>query len=88
MVESEIARIRRQIDLACEAAQRGMNGYAITARHEFINKRLQDLSLQLDVCKEVLEPLVGTNQAIAIIFESYEKHIGNGDDDVRSDRAL
>ncbi|MGH2497531.1 MAG: hypothetical protein ACRDIV_22755 [Ktedonobacteraceae bacterium] len=38
---SEVARIMRQIDLELEAAQRGMHGFASTARHDFINARMQ-----------------------------------------------
>jgi hypothetical protein len=37
----EVAQLRQQINLACEAAQRGMSGYAITASHEFITHRLR-----------------------------------------------
>jgi hypothetical protein len=38
---SEVARVMQQIELELEAAQRGMNGFAITARHDFINARMQ-----------------------------------------------
>ncbi|HEU0001693.1 MAG TPA: hypothetical protein VFQ36_12370 [Ktedonobacteraceae bacterium] len=38
---SEVARIMRQIDLEREAAQRGLSGFASTARHDFINARMQ-----------------------------------------------
>ena len=38
---SEVARIMRQIDLELEAAQRGLYGFASTARHDFINARMQ-----------------------------------------------
>ena len=38
---SDVARIMRQIDLELEAAQRGMYGLASTARHDFINARMQ-----------------------------------------------
>ncbi|HEU0002398.1 MAG TPA: hypothetical protein VFQ36_15950 [Ktedonobacteraceae bacterium] len=39
--KSEVARVMRQIDLELEAAQRGLSGYAISARHDFINARMQ-----------------------------------------------
>ena len=39
--KSEVARLMRQIDLEREAAERGMYGFAITARHDFINARMQ-----------------------------------------------
>ncbi len=38
---SEVGRLVRQIDLEQEAAERGMYGSAITARHDFINARMQ-----------------------------------------------
>lgn len=38
---SEVARLMRQIDLEREAAERGMYGFATTARHDFINARMQ-----------------------------------------------
>jgi hypothetical protein len=39
--ESEVARAMRQIDLELEAADRALHGFAITARHDFINARMQ-----------------------------------------------
>jgi hypothetical protein len=39
--KSEVARAVRQIDLELEAAGRGLHGFAITARHDFINARMQ-----------------------------------------------
>ncbi len=38
---SEVARAMRQIDLELEAADRALHGFAITARHDFINTRMQ-----------------------------------------------
>jgi len=40
-VTSEIARFLEQWDKEAEATQRALKGYAITARHDFINKRMQ-----------------------------------------------
>ncbi len=39
--KSEVARLRQQIDLACESADRGMNGLAAVASHESIMKRME-----------------------------------------------
>jgi hypothetical protein len=39
--KSEVARLMRHIDLEQEAAERGMHGFASTARHDFINARMQ-----------------------------------------------
>ncbi len=38
---SEVARLMRQIDLELEAAERGLHGFAMTARHDLINARMQ-----------------------------------------------
>ena len=38
---SEVAQVLRQIDLEQEAADRALHGFAITARHDFINARMQ-----------------------------------------------
>ena len=38
---SEIARFREQQALEEEAARLALSGYAITARHDFINARIQ-----------------------------------------------
>jgi len=38
---SEVARVLHQIDLEQEAADRALHGFAITARHDFINARMQ-----------------------------------------------
>jgi len=38
---SEVARVTHHIDLEREAAGRGLHGFAITTRHDFINARMQ-----------------------------------------------
>ena len=43
MPESEIACLRHQIDLEYEAAERALHGYAIAARHDFINTRMEQV---------------------------------------------
>ncbi|SRR5260370_39253438 len=44
---SEVARLMRQIDLELEAAQRGLYGFAITARHDLINARMQSRGVHI-----------------------------------------
>ena len=39
--KSEVAHAIRQIDLERGAAERALHGFAITARHDFINARVQ-----------------------------------------------
>ena len=36
---SEVARLLQQIEMEYEAAKRGLEGYAIVSRHEFITAR-------------------------------------------------
>src|SRR5579863_1455612 len=44
MGESDVARLRRQIEMELEAMQRGMLDFAVgTARHDFIRARLEHI---------------------------------------------
>jgi len=38
---SEVARLRRQIELECQAAIQGLEGLAIVANHDSINARME-----------------------------------------------
>ena len=69
--ESEVARLRRQIDLEFEALQWVKSGLAMgTARHDFIQARMQSV----DVCQDRLEKLVGDAQASQIVYGLYAAH--------------
>ena len=37
---SEVARLRQQIELECAALQQALTGFALTAQHEIIQKKL------------------------------------------------
>jgi len=63
---SEIARLRQQIALEYEAAQRGANGLAATSRHDFIVKRQQNIWNY----RQDLACLVGETEATRIMCES------------------
>jgi len=68
MGRSEVAELRRQIELELEAMQRGMHGFALgTARHEFIRTRMN----RLGVCKEKLAECVGEGTANQIVGSLY-----------------
>ncbi len=69
---SEVARLRRQIDMEIEAAQRGMNGYAMTAQHSFIDARLRRAWEH----KEALAAEVGETEANKILVDAYIKIVG------------
>jgi hypothetical protein len=41
--QSEVARLMQRLDAECEAARLAMHGYAETARHEAITKRMENM---------------------------------------------
>jgi hypothetical protein len=65
---SEVARLMRQITEEYEATQRLLSGVAITATHEFITARMENIGR----CHEQLKLLVGEPSAIALGAESLE----------------
>ena len=68
MATSEVAELRRRIELEIEAMQRGMNGFAIgTARHEFIRRRMDRVG---DYRGELVSK-VGEDAANGMIFTIY-----------------
>jgi len=67
MAESEIARLRRQIELECESMKLGMTGYAVIAKHKAITNKYN----RLGAYKEQLTQLVGEPQATGIMAEVY-----------------
>jgi hypothetical protein len=62
--QSEVARLREQITLEYEAAQRGLSGLAMTASHQFITARMERMWEHL----QELTQLVGADEACAIVF--------------------
>lgn len=64
--KSEVARLREQIALEYEAAQRGLTGLAATARHQFITKRQENIG----ACFEKLSKIMPSEEAIAIVAET------------------
>jgi hypothetical protein len=68
MSESEVARLRRQIELELEAMQRGMNGFALgSSRHQFIHKRME----RVGSCQDKLVAEVGEDKADEIVYGIY-----------------
>ncbi len=70
--ESEVARFRKQIERECEAMKRGMSGLAMTAQHEIIVNKYNNLGR----CEEELAKHIGDEQARAIVVEIYAKVVG------------
>lgn len=65
MNQSEVARLRQQIALEYEAAQRGLVGMAITARHDFITARMEHIAEH----HQALVKQVGNLEAMKMMSE-------------------
>ncbi len=73
MSESEVARIRCQIEQELEAMQRGMYGLAAgKARHTFIRIQMD----RLDSCRTTLAGYVGEAEATKIVYALYVESMG------------
>ncbi len=62
---SEVAQLRQQIEAEFAAALSGLHGYACTARHDFIEARMDCIG----TCHERLIDLVGEREASRMIVE-------------------
>jgi hypothetical protein len=71
-MSSEVARLRRQLELECEAMKRGLEGYAIMAQHKIIEKKYKSFAKT----QEELEKLVGEEQAAQMAADMYIKVMG------------
>ena len=69
---SEVARLRKQIELECEAMKQALYGYAIVASHDVINHKYDNLGRY----QEELEQHMGKEEANVIVVETYMKVIG------------
>lgn len=67
--KSEVARLMQRIDEEYEAAWQSLHGFASgTARHDFINQKLENMAQ----CHEELKTLVGEQDATKILVEVTE----------------
>ncbi|GCE14177.1 hypothetical protein [Tengunoibacter tsumagoiensis] len=64
--QSEVARIRAQIEAELSGAKQGLEGFAETAKHRFITERMAA------GCNEIAE-VVGAQEARRIVCEIMEK---------------
>jgi hypothetical protein len=71
-IVSEIARLREQIELECQAAKQGLEGLAVVANHDSINARMERL---WDYRQELAQE-VGDQEATKIMYEVYKRVIG------------
>lgn len=63
--QSEIARIRQQMQAEYEACQRVFTGFTPTARHEYITKRQENLG----ECFENLKKHMSPEEAMQVLIE-------------------
>lgn len=69
---SEVARLRQQIELECEAMRQALYGYAIVSSHDIIEQKYKSLGKY----QEDLEQHVGEEEAKKIVMEIYIKVVG------------
>jgi hypothetical protein len=68
MCVSEVAELRRRIELECEAMQRAMTGFAVgVSLHQFICKRMECIGRY----QQRLADYVGEDEANNIVGELY-----------------
>jgi len=61
---SEVARLKRQIEMECEAMKLAMTGFRMAASHDIINHRYD----QLGVHYERLGELIGEQAAFQVVM--------------------
>ena len=66
MNTSEVARLREQIELECQAIQHLMQSSAV-ASHSIISRKYQNL----DQCHQQLRTLVSEEETLHIVVEAY-----------------
>ncbi|MDQ2715853.1 MAG: hypothetical protein M3Z08_13165 [Chloroflexota bacterium] len=64
---SIVAQLRKQIEAEYSAAQRGLEGLAAVARHEYITKRMENM----DCYHRQLVGLVGEDRAIQMVAQVF-----------------
>lgn len=65
---SEVAKIRARIDEEIAAMSLAMQGYAVTARHDIINKKYANL----ETYQQELMPYLGEQGALEVIITALE----------------
>jgi hypothetical protein len=66
MSQSEVARIREQIELEYQAAQQVFTGFTPTGRHAFITKRQENIGACFEELKQYLSP----EEAIKVVIQA------------------
>lgn len=73
MGKSEVARLREQIALELEAMLRGMQGLAVTARHDFILARMDRVGIYQDSLANQIGDAAATETVCQLYVEIMEQ---------------
>ena len=75
---SEVASLRRKIELECEAMKLAMRGFAVTGSHDVINHKYRAIG----TAQEKLAAIVGEKEAARIAVEVYIHVMDGAEQDV------
>ena len=73
--QSEVATLRAQLDRECEAYSLLFNGFAITASHAAITKRMEAISLGVEKIRTALVALIGEKEATKTIGIALQEQV-------------
>ncbi len=73
--QSQVAVLKERLDRECEAYNLFCNGFAITASHSAITKRMQAFGGTVGEIQTALVPLIGNEQATQIIGETLQEKV-------------
>jgi hypothetical protein len=73
--QSEVATLMARLDRECEAYSLFCNGFAITANHTAITKRMQAFSSCVREIQTALIPLVGEKEAAKSIGATLQEKV-------------
>ena len=74
MAGSEVAKLLERITLSYQAAQRALTSPAIMAKHEFIQKRMEEIEIARDkITKLVRNEFKATDMVVSTLAMAEEK---------------
>ncbi len=73
--QSEVATLRARLDRECEAYSLLFNGFAITASHTAITKRMEAISLGVEKIHTALVALIGEKEATKTIGVALQEKV-------------
>ncbi len=73
--QSEVATLRARLDRECEAYSLLFNGFAMTASHTAITRRMEAFSLSMGKIQTALVACIGEKEAIKIIGVALQEKV-------------